>query len=109
MTRPFAGCDDCGSPALCAPAERCTRRSPLYSSDVPAIDRAGQADQEAARQQLSEVLARVVDDYLDNCGTLDEVDSHDLGQQLAAVVLERGMPPGVHYVPGNPAVRGWGH
>lgn len=50
-------------------------------------------------EQLSEVLAGVVDDYLDECATLDDVDSDDLAQQLAAVVLERRMPPGVHYVP----------
>jgi hypothetical protein len=68
---------------------------------------AEQADAEASAEQLGEVLAAIVDDYLDDCGALEDVDSHELGQQLAAAVLERRMPAGVYYI-SNPE-RGWRH
>lgn len=55
-------------------------------------------EQEQTPDQLSEVLAQVVDDYLDEVASLEEVDSLELGQQLAAVVVERRLPPGVQYV-----------
>jgi hypothetical protein len=61
-----------------------------------------QTNQPPAEEQLSELLAQVVDDYLDDCRSLDDVDSNDLGRQLAAIVFERRMPPGVHYVPNGP-------
>lgn len=65
---------------------------------------------QAGVDALAEVLARMIDDYLDECGSIEDVDSVDLGQQLAAAVVERRMPQGVYYVPNGEAMRAaWGH
>lgn len=65
---------------------------------------------ETPADQLSVIFAEILDDYLDQCDSLDEVDSVDLAQQLAGAVFERAMPPGVQYGPTIEALRqAWGH